>query len=47
MSGNNDKNQAQVEREKQIRDADELLFSGPQKLGVGKGFFSAALSRIG
>jgi len=33
------KSREQAEREKQIRDADELLFSGPQKLGVGKGLF--------
>ena len=37
MSDIHSRNQAV--REKQIRDADELLFSGPQKLGVGKGLF--------
>ena len=37
MSGN--KTSAQNEREKQIREADELLFSGPQRLGLGKGLF--------
>jgi alkylation response protein AidB-like acyl-CoA dehydrogenase len=39
MSGNKTQAQAQAEREKQIREADELLFSGPQQLGVGKGLF--------
>lgn len=28
-----------AEREKQVRQAEELLFSGPQRLGVGKGLF--------
>src|SRR6185295_10466128 len=37
MSAN--KTQSDLEREKQIREADELLFSGPQRLGVGKGLF--------
>jgi alkylation response protein AidB-like acyl-CoA dehydrogenase len=31
--------QTEGEREKQIRDAEELLFTGPQKLGIAKGFF--------
>ena len=39
MSDNKTQAQAQAEREKQIREADELLFSGPQQLGVGKGLF--------
>ncbi|HEY5895440.1 MAG TPA: acyl-CoA dehydrogenase family protein [Chthoniobacterales bacterium] len=30
---------ATVRREKQIHDAEELLFAGPEKLGVGKGLF--------
>src|SRR5215813_14929209 len=39
MSGNKTQTQAQAEREKQMREADDLLFSGPQRLGVGKGLF--------
>src|SRR3954447_12002030 len=30
---------ATAEHEKQIHDAEELLFTGPEKLGVGKGLF--------
>src|ERR1051325_8279544 len=30
----------EVERQKQIRSAEELLFTGPQKLGVAKGLFA-------
>jgi alkylation response protein AidB-like acyl-CoA dehydrogenase len=33
------KNKTEAERQKQIRAAEELLFAGPQKLGVGKGLF--------
>src|SRR5262249_33040062 len=29
----------EAEREKQIRAAEELLFAGPQQLGLAKGFF--------
>ena len=36
---NKSKSQAAAEREKQMRDAEELLFTGPQQLGVGKGLF--------
>ncbi len=28
-----------AQREKQVREAEELLFAGPQKLGVAKGLF--------
>src|SRR5262245_9305736 len=28
-----------AERQKQVRAAEELLFAGPQKLGLAKGFF--------
>ncbi len=31
--------QATMQHEKQIHDAEELLFAGPEKLGVGKGLF--------
>src|SRR5204863_2570746 len=31
--------QSEAERQKQMRAAEELLFAGPQKLGVAKGFF--------
>src|SRR5437867_12066623 len=31
--------QTEAERQKQMRAAEELLFAGPQKLGVAKGFF--------
>src|SRR5437016_3313950 len=31
--------QIEAERQKQMRAAEELLFAGPQKLGVAKGFF--------
>ncbi len=31
--------QTDVRREKQVRDAEELLFSGPQSVGVAKGLF--------
>ena len=31
--------QAEAERQKQVRAAEELLFAGPQKLGVAKGLF--------
>src|ERR1051325_2267671 len=31
--------QSDPRREKQIREAEELLFAGPQKLGVAKGLF--------
>src|SRR5258707_9703969 len=31
--------QAEAQRQKQIRDAEELLFTGPQRPGVAKGFF--------
>src|SRR2546426_8242675 len=31
--------QSDAERQKQVRAAEELLFAGPQKLGVAKGFF--------
>jgi alkylation response protein AidB-like acyl-CoA dehydrogenase len=31
--------QADLERQKQVRAAEELLFTGPQKLGVAKGLF--------
>src|SRR5262249_35162103 len=31
--------QADAQREKQIREAEELLFTGPQTLGVAKGLF--------
>src|SRR6266487_2455770 len=31
--------ESQTERQKEIRAAEELLFAGPQKLGVAKGFF--------
>lgn len=31
--------QATAEQEKQMQDAEELLFTGPEKLGVGKGLF--------
>src|SRR5258708_37376466 len=31
--------QPDVLREKQVREAEELLFAGPQKLGVAKGLF--------
>src|SRR5881296_1665069 len=33
------KAQTDERREKQVRDAEELLFAGPQKLGVAKGLF--------
>src|SRR5258706_1806043 len=33
------KGQTDPRREKQMRDAEELLFAGPQKLGVAKGLF--------
>jgi len=32
-------NSADREREKQIREAEDLLFTGTQKLGVAKGLF--------
>src|SRR5712671_6458366 len=31
--------QLDEQREKQVREAEELLFAGPQKLGVAKGLF--------
>src|SRR2546426_3749504 len=31
--------ESETERQKEIRAAEELLFAGPQKLGVAKGFF--------
>lgn len=34
-----DRPRAEEERQRQIREADELLFSGPQALGVAKGLF--------
>src|SRR5437867_10684203 len=37
MSGN--KAQTDFQREKQVREAEELLFTGPQKVGMGKGLF--------
>ena len=37
MSAN--KAEAQAEREKQMRDAEELLFTGAQQLGIAKGLF--------
>src|SRR6266498_1077491 len=33
------KAQSEAEREQQVRAAEELLFAGPQKLGLAKGFF--------
>src|SRR6266487_5978688 len=33
------KAQSEAEREQQMRAAEELLFAGPQKLGLAKGFF--------
>src|SRR2546427_147819 len=33
------KTQTDPAREKQVRDAEELLFTGPQKLGLAKGLF--------
>src|SRR5690242_10299290 len=33
------KSQNDGRREKQVREAEELLFAGPQKLGVAKGLF--------
>jgi alkylation response protein AidB-like acyl-CoA dehydrogenase len=33
------KPKSDVQREKQVREAEELLFAGPQKLGVAKGLF--------
>src|SRR5213592_2498514 len=30
---------SEAERQKQMRAAEELLFAGPQRLGVAKGFF--------
>src|SRR2546425_8659565 len=33
------KTQTNERREKQVREAEELLFAGPQKLGVAKGLF--------
>src|SRR6059036_511054 len=33
------KDQTEAERQKQIHDAEELLFTGPQKLGLAKGLF--------
>src|SRR2546427_7597889 len=33
------KAQTDERREKQVRDAEEVLFAGPQKLGVAKGLF--------
>ena len=32
-------NRSGAEREKQMRDAEDLLFTGPEKLGLGKGLF--------
>src|ERR1041385_8554711 len=37
MSGNN--SQTDALREKQVRQAEELLFTGPQKVGMAKGLF--------
>lgn len=37
MKSNNDR--AEVDRQKQMRAAEELLFAGPQKLGIAKGLF--------
>src|SRR5947208_2676543 len=31
--------QPDAQREKQVREAEELLFTGPQKVGAGKGLF--------
>src|SRR5262245_25313565 len=36
---NETKDQIEAERQKQVRAAEELLFTGPQKLGIAKGLF--------
>src|SRR5256886_8720834 len=39
MSVSSTRVQAEAGREKQLRAAEELLFAGPQKLGLAKGLF--------
>jgi hypothetical protein len=39
MSENKTRLEAEVRRKKDIRDAEDLLFTGPQKLGLAKGLF--------
>ena len=38
-------NEAEIQRQKEIKEAEELLFTGPQPLGVAKGLFLGRVRR--